>query len=411
MKNVIFVHGIGTRQPAYGKSFDKIKKNLVDRLGEDNVSLHECYWGGPEGSKLHADGASVPKDSSESTQAPSQTPSDEEYDLALWELLYQDPFYELRLYISQQHSTEEVALGQKSAGKVILQKLESLALPDQLITEAELEEVFDEARREVINRPDLRVVASKISKEEASAFSEVLARAIVAKAIDLYGEGSGLCEAATNAALRDKLVDALTTDAEESTRGLSSTRGPLDWTKSQLEGLALNKLTNHLKNKRDDNKESFFAAPGDLLLYQVREQDIREFIASKIEAITINEPVVVIGHSLGGVASVDLLIERELNVDLLITVGSQAPFFYEINALHSLSFEKGGRNPQLPAHFPKKWWNFYDQRDFLSYVGRSIFGNAITDVEVNNKQPFYHSHLAYWSNKEMWETIARVLQK
>ena len=408
MKNVIFVHGIGTRQPAYGKSFDKIKKNLVDRLGEGNVSLHECYWGGPEGSKLHADGASVPKDSSESTRAPSQIPSDEEYDLALWELLYQDPFYELRLYISQQHSTEEVAPGQKSAGKVILQKLESLALPNQLIAEAELEEVFDEARRKVINKSGLREVAGKVSKEEAYAFGEVLARAIVAKAIDLYGEDSGLCEAATNAALRDKLVDALTTDAEESTRGLSSTRGPLDWTKNQLEGLALNKLTNHLKSKRDANKESFFAAPGDLLLYQVRGQDIREFIASKIEAI--NEPVVVIGHSLGGVASVDLLIEREMNVDLLITVGSQAPFFYEINALHSLSFEKGGRNPQLPAHFPKKWWNFYDQRDFLSYVGNGIFGNVMEDVEVDNKQPFPRSHISYWSNDTMWAKIVEVLQ-
>ena len=404
MKNVVFVHGIGVRQPAYDKHFEKIEKNLVNRLGEDGISLHKCYWGGTEGSKLHADGASVPKE--EATRALSQELPDAEYDLALWELLYRDPFYELRLYIAQQHGEEEVPPGQRPPGENVLEKLEQLQTTtlDQSIAKAELQEVFDDAKRAVINMPDLRVAAGKVSEAEASSFGEVLARAVVAKAIDLYGEESGLCEAATNATVRDKLVGELTQEiGEVSTRAFG-----INWTKKQLEGLVLRQLTNHIKRKLKSDPESLFAAPGDLLLYQVRGQSIRDFIASKIEAAA--KPVVVIGHSLGGVASVDLLIEREMNVDLLITVGSQAPFFYEINALHSLSFTDGGRNPQLPAHFPKKWLNFYDKHDFLSYIGGEIFGAAIEDIEVDNRQPFHHSHLAYWSNEAMWEKIAEVLK-
>ena len=76
-------------------------------------------------------------------------------------------------------------------------------------------------------------------------------------------------------------------------------------------------------------------------------------------------------HSLGGVACVDLLVEAALpQVELLVTVGSQAPFFYEIDALQSLRF-----GVPLPEHFPR-WLNVYDLRDFLSYVAAGVFAGA-----------------------------------
>ncbi len=404
MKNVIFVHGIGVRQPAYDNSFDKVRKNLVDRLGQGNVNVHKCYWGGIEGAKLFANGASIPD--YDTTRAIEESVPDEEYELTLWELLYQDPFYELRLYAAQQHTTEEATPGQKSPGETVLEKLEQLQATnlEKILNEAELKEVFDDAKRSVISMSEVRAVASKIPQGEVSFFGEVLARATVAKAISLCGEESGLCEASINSTVRDGLVDQINQEIGEQTRALG-----INWTKKQIEGLALNKVTNHIKRKRGAITDSYHAAPGDVLLYQARGQAIRNFIASQIEAVS--KPVVVIGHSLGGVASVDLLIERDMNVDLLITVGSQAPLFYELNALQSLPFNKNG--PQLPPHFPKKWWNFYDKRDFLSYVGKKIFGNNIVDVEVDNKEPFPKSHLAYWSkdNEAMWKPIVEVLKR
>ncbi|MCC5636530.1 hypothetical protein LC593_11775 [Nostoc sp. CHAB 5844] len=85
-------------------------------------------------------------------------------------------------------------------------------------------------------------------------------------------------------------------------------------------------------------------------------------------------------------------------VKLLVTVGSQAPFLYEINALCSLEYGQ-----PLPGDFPK-WLNIYDLRDFLSYVGSKIFPK-VQDEEVISKQPFPRSHGAYWTNAKTWEAI------
>ena len=114
--------------------------------------------------------------------------------------------------------------------------------------------------------------------------------------------------------------------------------------------------------------------------------------------------MVLLGHSLGGVVCVDLLVEQALpQVQLLVTVGSQAPFFYEINALHSLAWEE-----PLPAHFPT-WLNIYDLRDFLSYIGASVFPGKVRDVRVDSKQPFPHAHGAYFTNPETWEAIVPLI--
>lgn len=103
---------------------------------------------------------------------------------------------------------------------------------------------------------------------------------------------------------------------------------------------------------------------------------------------------------MGGIACVDLLVQQQLSqVELLVTVGSQAPFLYEINALYSLEYGQ-----LLPEHFPE-WLNIYDLRDFLSYVGKKVFPDRVQDVRVDSKQPFPRSHGAYWTNAKTWEAI------
>jgi pimeloyl-ACP methyl ester carboxylesterase len=145
-------------------------------------------------------------------------------------------------------------------------------------------------------------------------------------------------------------------------------------------------------------------AVGDVLLYQSRGESIRRRIR---ESMPEKGPVVLLGHSLGGVACVDLLVQAELpQVELLITVGSQAPFFYEMDALPSLQF-----GHPLPHHFPR-WLNVYDPRDFLSYVASPVFtasARGISDVRVDNRQPFARAHSAYWANPQTWDAIAPAL--
>jgi pimeloyl-ACP methyl ester carboxylesterase len=143
------------------------------------------------------------------------------------------------------------------------------------------------------------------------------------------------------------------------------------------------------------------------MVYQAKGKTIREFIRSQIEHEQVEPPVILLAHSLGGIACVDLLIEHDLRakVACLVTVGSQAPFFYEIDALQTLAYGE-----PLPEHFPQ-WLNLYDLRDFLSYVGNceGIFPGKLTDVQVDNRQPFPEAHGAYWANEQTWNAIEKVL--
>jgi pimeloyl-ACP methyl ester carboxylesterase len=149
---------------------------------------------------------------------------------------------------------------------------------------------------------------------------------------------------------------------------------------------------------------------GDILLYQANGKQIRGLIREQV--LELKTPVVLLGHSLGGVACVDLLMdpdEAELRtrVKMLATVGSQAPYFYEINALSSLEY---GEKTELPTYFP--WWlNIYDRGDFLSYVGTRLFPNRIEDREVRTHQPFPQSHSAYWSRKDTYEHLVKAIHE
>ena len=67
----------------------------------------------------------------------------------------------------------------------------------------------------------------------------------------------------------------------------------------------------------------------DVLWYLAHGEFIRGEIAPAARAAVGNEPLVVLGHSLGGIAAVDLLSDPQtmngdwrLSIDLLVTVGS-----------------------------------------------------------------------------------------
>jgi hypothetical protein len=104
-----------------------------------------------------------------------------------------------------------------------------------------------------------------------------------------------------------------------------------------------------------------------------------------------------------------LALEKLPKIVLLVTLGSQAPFFYEIGALQSLEFADVPPEKRLPDHFPQ-WLNFYDLRDFLSYVGQPVFGqNRVVDFQIDSRLPFPDSHSGYFGNAEVWSrTVASL---
>lgn len=403
MTTVIFVHGIGTREPHFSKTFHHIKHSL--HTIQKDLKVVPCFWGETLGSQLHAGGASIPLyDTTRGIMSDSEDGiTEEDYHIALWEQLYRDPHYELRLLaaISEQSAVSFIP-GQASPGMILHNRVEALSshLPEEVFTRAGILDVFDEARKITTDLQAYNEIINNFSNiPEQGFYGLVIARAIIATTIALCNQKQQYAQISFDAILRDETIQEISKelDTDIQTRSVGS------WMAKKLFKLAVTMgAMDHVQRKRGVITDAVNPFAGDILLYQGTGDAIRSFIRQCIQQT--EPPVILLAHSLGGIACVDLLVMESLpEVKLLITVGSQAPLFYEINALHSLRFGK-----PLPSHFPA-WLNIYDLRDFLSYIGAGVFHEKVQDVLVDNKQPFPQAHSAYWTNQALWKIIARRL--
>jgi hypothetical protein len=398
---------------------------MLERVGaalEGHAVVRPCYWGESEGSKLNAAGASIPSYNSTRSLAESlravQPEREEDYEIAIWDLLLKDPLVELRLLTATFGPTDELSPGQ------VGQSLEfdrltawETTLPAnsdlrQQIAAAALGPLLVEAC-EIVGQSDAFLGA--VSTGESEAFRVAAARAVVATTFLLADQRDLPAPARTDPKLRDNFVDGFAQVlAGIQIETLVSARGFLkDHLIKPLMGLVVNAGANiasdQIRRRRGAIHDATTATAGDILLYQARGAGIRRVIKDCITKS--GGPVILMAHSLGGIACVDLLVLEEVpQVKLLITMGSQAPFFYEINALQSMEFRDEAPEKRLPSHFPC-WLNFYDLRDFLSYVGQPVFGNErVTDVSVDNRLPFPDSHGGYFSNDDVWGTVLSTLR-
>ena len=386
MTTVIFVHGTGIREPEYNETFEIIEQKI--HAQRPDIKVAPCLWGAL-GAKFNDNRASVPLE--DATLALS--PGEEDEDIVLWGELYRDPLYELRLL-----SLKQIEAGNtfgEEPGDVVQSRVASLTPTSQLqakLQEAGIAEVFEQARKTVIHSEPYERALVTVSESDLSEYYAPIARAVVAQAMLISEQQERFPPILTDAQLRDKVVELLTLAVGEAELGLGN------WLSKPFVELAQHGGTNYVRGKRLELTDKISPMPGDILLYQTRGEKIRAFIQQQIEQA--EPPVVLIAHSLGGIACVDLLVKQQLSqVELLVTVGSQAPFLYEINALYSLEYGQ-----LLPEHFPQ-WLNIYDLRDFLSYVGNRIFPDRVQDVRVDSRQPFPRSHGAYWTNAKTWEAI------
>lgn len=386
MTTVIFVHGTGIREREYNDTFEIIEQKI--HAQRPDIKVAPCLWGAL-GAKFNDNRASVPLE--DATLALSQL--EEDADIVLWRQLYRDPLYELRL-LSLKPIESGNAFGD-DPGDVLQSRVASLTPTSELqvkLQEAGIAEIFPEAREAVIRSEPYDQALLTVSESDLSEYYAPIARAFVAQAMFICEQQEKFPLILTDAQLRDKVVELLTLALGEAELGLGG------WLLKPLIELALPIGTNYVRGNRFELTDKISPMPGDILLYQTRGEKIRAFIQQQIEEA--ESPVVLIAHSLGGIACVDLLVQQQFSqVELLVTVGSQAPFLYEINALYSLEYGQ-----LLPEHFPE-WLNIYDLRDFLSYVGKKIFPDRVQDVRVDSRQPFPRSHGAYWTNPKTWEAI------
>ncbi len=389
--DVVFVHGTGVREPSYSKVFNIISKKLKAR--NNNLRVHKCYWGGTEGATLNAGGDSIP---GFDTNRDIDQFSDKEFTLSLWQLLYQDPLFELQTLLCTSSKLQDTP-GEEPLG-IELDELVRIFIPSselqQMLTLVGIDlETFKKARKNLVTEKDyIESVAS--ASQPLGEYRVAIARALLAQSLILLQKEYGYLVFSLNADLRDHIVEKIVDELGGQDKGIG------ERVKKALSGTFKRIATNYGRSKRGKISEDISGGGGDILKYQARGQNIRNYIRSTISSLP--GPIVLIGHSLGGIACVDLLLEKDPpNIHLLVTVGSQAPVLYELDALVNMSYDPNGT---LPTSFPK-WLNIYDENDFLSYIGKNVFPNRVEDVEVKSGQPFPESHCAYWNNDQVWNSI------
>lgn len=162
---------------------------------------------------------------------------------------------------------------------------------------------------------------------------------------------------------------------------------------------------------------------GDVFIYMNGRKDkedpgeIPEFLLSAwgdAIAAAPNEPVVVIGHSLGGVISYDLLTHfcPGLTVDLFVSVGSQVSHFEEMKLFKASRDDIPGRGGNLvskPSNI-KHWINVFDEVDIFSYSCKSIF-KEVLDYPYDTKTYVVKAHGAYFEQARFYERLRARIDK
>lgn len=400
MSTVVFVHGTGVREPGFSEQFRRIRDGV--REVAPAVRMVPCYWGGEFGAVLKEAGASVPHYADSRSLAPYGAEADDDGDgTALWSELYRSPVAELALAAAAggaggpRPETPPGAAPPAERPRALLAALTGRLARSGGDGGAGLGPGLAEAAARLAREPLLGPAAEALDDD---ALAWLLARAVVAATV-----GAALDDDAPlvpDGVARDAAVAAL---AEEMGGGpLGSDRGPVGAAAALLARPALRFASHQAVRRRRTLTDAVHPMAGDILLYLAHGEPVRRMLRDLVASL--EPPVVLLGHSLGGIIALDTLVGTPLpQAELLVTVGSQGPFLYETGALPSL------RHPDpLPDHLPA-WLNIHDRRDLLGYIGAGLFPGRVRDVEVDNRQPFPAAHSAYWTNRAVYRAIAAEL--
>jgi hypothetical protein len=160
---------------------------------------------------------------------------------------------------------------------------------------------------------------------------------------------------------------------------------------------------------------------GDVFVYMnsrgVRERpgDIPRRILDdwdRARAAAPQEPFVLVGHSLGGVISFDLVshFRPDVIIDLFVTVGSQVSHFEEMKLFRVSDVAiPNTATPRVPKPGNiKHWINVLDEVDIFSYACSEVFEN-VHDLRYDTQTYTIKAHGAYLEQARFYERLrARI---
>jgi hypothetical protein len=292
----LFVHGTGVRKASFDETVSTLCSQVESR--DNTLQMRGCFWGGKHGVKLPEFPRSIPR-YNQTKAAGGASPEDQT--IVLWEMLYEDALFELRLFAQTAGQLKPLAPNQASPAQVLARKVDGLRKSTPVLEAAKLlglERFWNGAWTAVckgtvfsdaMNSPLAGTGAHRL------AIARALVAAMTAAVIDEQLPVPGATE-------RDELVEVLL----EQLGGRD--KAVLDIVTKPLFRLASRLGTRKIRRNRGKYTDDSFEVIGDILLYQVRGGDILACIRTRIEEVTkeVGAPVVVIAHSLGGIACVDL---------------------------------------------------------------------------------------------------------
>ncbi|MGV9408856.1 hypothetical protein ACWDOP_02990 [Nocardia sp. NPDC003693] len=392
MATVLFVHGTGVREQSFNETFGALRENLAQI--RPDVAVRPCYWGDACGSSLLARGVSIP---SGNTTRGLVEPSD--YSDDGWDRLDDDPLYELRLLGLNNDDLPERGPWMDIPGEGLKVAVRQALVHSTVVSAAASAGISIDLRpaAEAVLESDSFYAAVVLEEKDREALTAIVVRSIVAAAIgqaDDRIDGTLALDGRHRDAVVDAMISAVT--SHYSDRSILAKLGNV---------LLASGLTRPVERHRKVITGASAEMPGDVLKYLVRGEKLRQFIADSIRDAAREDDVIVIAHSLGGIAALETLIINAIpQVRQLITVGSQAGLLYELNALPSLEF--GAR---LPNSVPE-WTNIFDTRDLLGYAASGLFPGRVEDRIVDNGMPFPRSHSAYFRSQNFFEVLDEVLR-
>jgi hypothetical protein len=163
---------------------------------------------------------------------------------------------------------------------------------------------------------------------------------------------------------------------------------------------------------RDDLNPLVAAFLGDVFVYLVdgpRRSSIRSEVAKALStahqrAKAGSGPLVVVGHSMGGVILYDMLTDptgaglpADLRIDALVTVGSQPGFFEELKLFKASDPAIPGAGATLAASPASvgHWWNVFDPIDVLGFRAEQIFA-GVEDFVFDSVTGVINAHTTYF---------------
>ncbi|MEU0932668.1 hypothetical protein [Embleya sp. NPDC005971] len=404
MTTIVFVHGTGVREIADSAAVRTVTAKVAERL--PGVAVEAVDWGAACGVEVSPTlrtliGIADPEEPGRAVEV-----DPEEADLRLGATLEVDPLHELRAVAEAR--AQAGALRRSEAGDdlrwAVRHAVVETALADVLPGgPAEWGESFTTAARRVAESVEFEAAADVLA---ASADYDVIGRAVVGafgQALGGRADGPGPWPVEWRGLLVAGVRDACGGDAAGG-RISGALKGSLMYASWPLQSLL-----------RGGTLGGSVPAIGDILYYQAHGENLRAYLAARIARI--RGPVVVLAHSLGGIASFETLTQARSasepdqpryplpQVRALITAGSQIGYFGALGALATQPASSGPpRSPSIP------WINLWNARDWLSFRAHPVFADAVHDVEVRVRRPFPQAHGVYWKCDELYTEIERVVR-